>query len=434
MDPWISALIILACLVGSAFFSASETALLRFRAHELEADIREARGPSAFAIRDLVGSTSRLLVTILLANCLVNILGPSVATVLAVNWLGERAGILVSTIVMTTLILVLGEVLPKALAAAHPRLVSHAVALPLYLFHKALWPVHVLFDRIIEPFVKRLAGSASEAPGMTTVEDVLRFAQAASASNPDADSHPDAHPLEIIGSAAGAASMTVMEIMVPRAEIVAFPVETRPAELLEKVMEERYTRVLIFEGSIDKILGIVHLKDLVKLLSSEGGDVTSILKPILRVPGRKPILRLLADMQRNFVHVAVVKDEFGVTLGLVTQEDILEEIVGEIRDEFDREELLTIRELPAGGGYQALGRVKVVDFNRETGWDVPAERGDTLAGLVFNELGRAPRKADVVRVPGYEFTVADTSGTRITQVRVQACSDDPLTRPADPEA
>ena len=423
MDPLTGTLIIVACLAASAFFSGSETALMRVRAPELEADIREARGPSAFAIRDLLGSTSRLLVTILLANSAVNILGPSVATALAVHWFGDRTGIIVSTILMTVLIFVFGEVLPKALAAGHPRRVSHAVALPLYLFHKALWPVHVLFDLIIEPFVRRMAGTAEEGQPMTTVEDVLRLARAASAEH--ADPHPDAHPLEIIGSAAGAANMTVMEIMVPRAEIVAFPVETRPAELLEKVMEERYTRVPIYEGSIDKILGIVHLKDLVALLSSDGVDVTSILKPILRVPGRKPILRLLGDMQRGFVHVAVVKDEFGVTLGLVTQEDILEEIVGEIRDEFDREELLTIRSLP-DGGYQALGRVKVVDFNRETGWEVPAERGDTLAGLVFNLLGRAPRKGDVARVPGYEFSVADISGTRITQVRVSKSSDDPL--------
>ena len=422
MDPLIGALIILVCLVASAFFSGSETALLRVRAHELEADIREARGPSAFAIRDLLGSTSRLLVTILLANCLVNILGPSVATALAVHWFGDQAGIIVSTIVMTVLILVFGEVLPKALAAAHPRRVSHAVALPLYLFHKALWPVHVLFDRIIEPFVRRIAGSDAEVVGMTTVEEVLRVARAASAAM------PDVKPLEIMGSAAGAASMNVKEIMVPRTEIVAFPKEISPADLLEKVMEERYTRVPIYDGSIDRILGVVHLKDLIVLLKSERGEIASILKPVLRVPERKPILRLLADMQRNFVHLAIVKDEFGVTLGLVTQEDILEEIVGEIRDEFDREELLTIRALPEGG-YQALGRVKVVDFNRETGWEVPAARGDTVAGLVWNELGRAPRKGDVVRVPGYEFSVADISGTRITQVRVRECSDDPLTRP-----
>ncbi|MBM4336946.1 MAG: HlyC/CorC family transporter [Deltaproteobacteria bacterium] len=427
MDPLTGALIIVACLLASAFFSGSETALLRMRSHELDADIREARGPSAFAIRDLLRSTSRLLVTILLANSAVNILGPSVATALAVHWLGDQYGIVASTAGMTLLILVFGEVLPKALAAAHPRRISHAVALPLYLFHKALWPVHVIFDGIVDPFVRRVAGAAEEGPPMATVEDVLRLAREASAAQPD--THPDAHPLEIIGSAAGAANMTVMEIMVPRAEIVAFPKEIRPTELIEKVLEERYTRVLIYEGSIDRILGIVHLKDLVQLLSSNGTDLAAILKPILRVPGRKPILRLLADMQRGFVHVAVVKDEFGVTLGMVTQEDILEEIVGEIRDEFDREELLTIRELPEGG-YEALGRVKVVDFNRETGWEVPAERGDTLAGLVFHELGRAPRKGDVVRVPGYEFSIADVSGTRITQVLVREQGDERRARPA----
>ncbi|MFI5317370.1 MAG: hemolysin family protein [Myxococcota bacterium] len=411
MDLVTGLLVILVCLALSAFFSTSETALLRMRAHEIEADIREARGPSAFAIRDLLNSTSRMLVTILLANCLVNILAPSVATALAVRWLGDEKGILVSTFAMTLLILVVGEVLPKAFAAAHPRRVSHAVALPLYLLHKALWPVHAVFDRIIEPFVRLAAGSASEGEKLTTVEDVMRLARAASAAQ------PDAQPLEIMGAAAGAAEMTVKEIMVPRAEIVCFPIDMNPAELLEKVMEERYTRVLIYEGSIDAIIGVVHLKDLVKLQSGGGGDLHQILKPVLRVPERKPILRLLADMQRNFVHMAVVKDEFGVTLGIVTQEDILEEIVGEIRDEFDREELLTIRELP-DGGFQALGRLKVADFNRETDWQVPAERGDTLAGLVFNSLGRAPREGDVVKVPGYEFTVVGISGTRITQVRV----------------
>ena len=153
-------------------------------------------------------------------------------------------------------------------------------------------------------------------------------------------------------------------------------------------------------------------------MRSNGADLQGILKPVLRVPERKLILRLLGDMQRGFVHMAIVKDEFGVTEGLLTQEDILEEIVGEIRDEFDREELLTIRPLP-DGSYQALGRVKVLDFNRETGWQVPAERGDTLSGLLFNLLGRAPRKGDKFDVPGYEISAADVSGTRVTRVRVR---------------
>jgi putative hemolysin len=214
--------------------------------------------------------------------------------------------------------------------------------------------------------------------------------------------------------------MTVEEIMVPRAEILAFPVTTDPAELLERVLEERYTRVPIYDGSIDRVLGVVHLKDLVELVRdrSEERRLADILKPVLRVPGRKPILRLLAEMQQGFVHLAIVKDAFGVTLGLVTQEDILEEIVGEIRDEFDLEELDAVERV-SDDTCRTLGRLKVLDFNRATEWSVPAERGDSMGGLVFNTLGRSPRRGEVVRLPGYEFLVEDVSGSRITRLRVR---------------
>ena len=408
--------IIAACLLASAFFSGSEVALLRLRAHQLESDVEAALGPGALAARDLLRSTSRLLVTILLGNNLVNILSSAVASVLAVQLLGVKNGVLLATGVMTVLILVFCEVLPKAVAAHSPRRIAYAVALPLYLLHQILRPIHILFDRVIEPAVRRISGGP-EGEGAQTAEEVLRLARLARVDQPDGT------PLGIIGAAAGAAEMTVSEIMVSRTEIAAFPIETSPADLLEKVLEEGYTRVPIYEESIDHILGVVHLKDLIKLVRSGGGDLQGIFKTVLRVPERKPILRLLGDMQRAFVHMAIVKDEFGVTEGLVTQEDILEEIVGEIRDEFDRDELLTIRPLP-DGGHQVLGRVKVLDFNRETGWQVPAERGDTLSGLLFNLLGRAPRKGDSVKVPGYELSAADVSGTRVTQVRVSECPEE----------
>ena len=169
--------------------------------------------------------------------------------------------------------------------------------------------------------------------------------------------------------------------------------------------------------------GLLHLKDLIKLVNAGGRDVQSIVKPLLRVPERKPILRLLADMQRSFCHMALVKDEFGVTQGLVTQEDILEEIVGEIRDEFDSEELFTIREL-GDGSYEVLGRVTVLDFNRESGWQVPAERGDTIGGLVFNTLERAPHKDERVALPGYEVVCIDVSGSRIARVQLIRMADE----------
>ena len=409
--------VVIACLALSAFFSGSETALLRLRRHEIEEEVDAQQGPAGLAIRDLLASTSRLLVTILLGNNVANILAASVAAATAVNYLGADLGIAVSTAVMTLLVFVFCEVLPKAFAAHHPRGMAKAVAIPLYMIHVALRPVHLIFDRFVDPMVHRLAGGGSGS-NPNSAEEVLRLAREA-----QRDPEQPGTPLSIIAAAAGAADMVVSDIMVPRTEIVAYSVETKPQELLQELLRERYTRVPIFDDSIDNIIGMIHFKDLVNLVQEEGTDVQGILKRVIRVPERKPILTLLADMQRAFVHLAIVKDEFNVTQGLVTQEDILEELVGEIRDEFDREELSTIRGLP-DGSYEALGRVRVLDFNRETGWEVPSERGDTLAGLVFNQVGHAPRRWQRIDLPGYEITVVDVSGSRISQVRVRSLPSD----------
>ena len=411
MSILVSLAIILGCLAASAFFSGSETALFRLRSHDLEAEGKESAGPADVAVRDLTSSTSRLLITILLGNNVVNILGASVASGLAIHLLGAELGIPVATLVMTLLVLVGCEILPKAVAARHPRGVSRVVGLPLYLFHQILRPVHSLFDRAIEPLVRRVTGGAESDQALGS-EEVLRLAREALDDVEDAGS-----PLAIIGATSNAAEMDVSEIMVPRTEIEAYPTDTPVSELIEKMLEGRYTRVPIYEDSIDHVLGVIHLKDLMKLARANGKELFGILKPVLRVPERKPILRLLTEMQRAFCHVALVKDEFGVTQGLVTQEDILEEIVGEIRDEFDSEELLTTRKL-GDGSYEVLGRVSVLDLNRESGWQVPAEKGDTVGGLMFNTLERAPRRGERVQVPGYELICVDVSGSRITRVRI----------------
>ncbi|MFK7896870.1 MAG: hemolysin family protein [Myxococcota bacterium] len=259
--------------------------------------------------------------------------------------------------------------------------------------------------------VRRVTGGVDSDESLGS-EEVLRLAREALDNADDAGS-----PLAIIGATSNAAEMDVSEIMVPRTEIEAYPTDTPVSELIEKMLEGRYTRVPIYEESIDHVLGVIHLKDLMKLARADGKEIFSILKPVLRVPERKPILRLLTEMQRAFCHVALVKDEFGVTQGLVTQEDILEEIVGEIRDEFDSEELLTIRKL-SSSRYEVLGRIKVLDFNRETGWQVPAEKGDTIGGLIFNTLERAPRQGECVRLAGFTLECTDVSGSRITRVTI----------------
>jgi putative hemolysin len=407
-------LILLVCLVGAAFFAGSETALLRLTAADLDEDAKTPKGPGVLAARELLASVQRLLVTVLLGQNIVNTLGAAVASALAVRYLGDGWGIVAATVIMTVVTFLFGEVMPKAIAASHPKRIAYMVALPLYLLHQLLRPLHILYDRLIDPLIERLAGATDSAPQMSSTEELMRLARGASEATGSAGGD---RPIGIIAAAARAVDMTVADIMVPRTEVVAFSADTAPAELLKAVLEEGYTRVPVYEGSIDRVLGVAHLKDLVELERDAKGDVRRILRPVLQVPERKRILELLTDMQNAFVHFAIVKDEFGVTLGIVTPEDILEELVGEIRDEFDRDELLTIRQV-APGRYQALGRVKVRDFNRQTGWKVPAEPGDTLAGLVFNTLGRTPRRGESIELAGYDIVVTDLARARVTQVQV----------------
>jgi len=314
-----SIIVVVICLALSAFFSSSETALFRVRSHDMEEQIAGSGGPSALAIRELTSSSSRLLVTILLGNNVVNILGASVASALAIQLLGFDLGVPIATAIMTLLVLIFCEILPKAVAARHPLGVAMSVGLPLYIIHQLLRPLHAFVDRVIDPIVRRATGGIDSGGGLSP-EALLRVAREIR------ESEEDGSPLAIMGATSEAADMTVSEIMVPRTEIDAHPVTRHPAELLEAMLASRYTRVPIYQGDIDLVLGIAHLKDVVKLVSAGGSDLREILKPVLRVPERKPILSLLADMQRAFCHMAMVKDEFGVTLGLVTQEDILEEI------------------------------------------------------------------------------------------------------------
>jgi len=406
-----SIIAIVVCIAVSAFFSSSETALFRLRSHEMEEEMQGSSGPAAVAVRELTSSSSRLLVTILLGNNIVNILAASLAAALAVQLMGFDVGVPTSTAIMTVLLLIFAEILPKAVAARHPRGVAISVGLPLYIFHQLLRPVHAVLDRMIDPIVRRATGGVDSSEGLSP-EQVLRFAREVR------DQEGEGSPIAIMGATSEAAEMQVTDIMVPRTEIEAYSLETPPEELLEAMLASRYTRVPVFREDIDDILGIAHLKDLVKFVNTGGADLHTVLKPVLRVPERKPILGLLAQMQSAFCHMALVKDEFGVTQGLVTQEDILEEIVGEIRDEFDSEELFTIRQRN-DESYEVLGRVTVLDFNRESGWQVPAERGDTLGGLMFNTLERAPTKGESVTVPGYVIRCIDVSGSRIARVHIR---------------
>lgn len=411
MDAASELLLILVCLILSAFFSGSETALLRLGKHQIEADIAGTHGLPALAARNLVEHTGKLLVTILLGNNVVNILAAAVASSLAIRLLGEQRGLLVSTIALTVVVLVFCEILPKAVAARSPRRASYAVALPLYVIHKVLRPIHWIFERGIDPLVRAISGGDEEG-GPAGSDELLELARRMTTQAPSAS------PVGILGNTAHAVERTVEEVMTPRTAIFAASRTTSPADLLDLMLAERHTRVPIWEDSIDDVVGLVHFKDLAGLVRGAGSEIDPIIRPVLRVPERKPILELLAEMQREASNLALVKDEFGLTVGLVTQEDVLEELVGELRDEFDAEELEQIRRI-SETSYEVAGEVTVLDFNRVSGWTVDGMEAQSLGGVVFNALGRVPGPGDRVEVQGHAFTVLSCSGTHIHHIRVE---------------
>ena len=415
MDPITSALIIVLCLVLSAAFSGSETALLKLDPADLDEELSERGGPSLAAVRELVRSSSRFLVTILLGNNVVNILAASVASALAVDYLGRDLGLIVSTVVLTLVVLIFAEIIPKAVAARSPHKVAEIAGMPLYLLQIILTPVYWLFTKLVEPLVHRLAGEERES--LSTSEKMFRLARRL-----ETTSHGATSPESLVASAARLSDTQAADVMVPKSKIFSLPLSTPSAIALDEVLANRFTRVPVHRGDIDKLIGIVHLRDLVELNNRGGGDLLSIVKPVIRVPARTNLMELLKTMQTRSIHLCIVKDEFNNTLGLITLEDILEELVGEIRDEFDAEELSVLSRV-TDDCWEADADTLVLDFNRRSGWALEAYKGERIGGLIYNGLGKTPTAGDVLEVGAYRLEAIAFEAGRLVRVRITRASE-----------
>ncbi|WP_372656187.1 hemolysin family protein, partial [Halobacteriovorax sp.] len=320
-----------------------------------------------------------------------------------------------STIAMTLIVLIFSEILPKSIAAKNPGQLGYFVALPLYLIHKVSTPIHFIYERTIDPLVRLIAGKQSETAQASTAEAIMKLAEGLKIRKSDGT------PIPIIGSAAAAASLVAEDILISRAEIFGLEIHVSIKEAEKLLGESRYTRAIVYDESLDSVIGIVHLKDLVRANNSldtqEVKSIEDLIKPVLFVPGKMPILSVLPRMQKGLIHTAIIQDAFGVTKGMLTQEDILEEIVGEIRDEFDTAELKRIKKI-SPTNYQVLGNLSLHDFNKETGWSLPGERGESISELLYIELGRAPKKDDSIVFENYALKVLDMSGKRLARIEI----------------
>ena len=402
-------------LVLSAFFSGSETALTaasRPRMHHLEkSGSRRAR-----MVNRLREQQERLIGTVLLGNNLVNILASALATSLLIGWFGD-AGVAYATVAMTLLVLIFAEVMPKTYAIANADRMALAVAPWLRPLVAALSPVSRAIQQVVRLILRlfrtEITGRTSEAAR----EEELRGAIAL-LSDTDVDARRER---EMLRSILDLADVDVDEIMVHRKSVDMIDAELPPAQILERVVGSPYTRLPLYRDEPDNIIGVLHAKAVLRAMQTHGGNVDAVDVESLAalpwfIPESTSLLRQLQAFRRRREHFAIVVDEYGALMGVVTLEDILEEIVGEIADEHD----VPVAGVRAqrDGSIVVDGTVTIRDLNRQFEWTLPDEEAATIAGLVLHEARVIPEAGQVFEFHGFRFEILRRLRNQVTSLRL----------------
>ncbi|HEX4633833.1 MAG TPA: hemolysin family protein [Gemmatimonadales bacterium] len=416
---------VLGLVLANAFFVAAEFALVASRRTRIDAMIAEgdARARTVkLALQSIDRTISGTQLGITLASLGLGWIGePAIADVLATLF-GTLPGpynviathsvaVAVAFVLITYLHIVLGELAPKGLALIHPEQMSRWLTGPLMAFTMATNPFIWLLRSSANGILRLLgAGRPSERERVHSPEEILMLVEQSGKTGT-----MDPGDARLIEGVFEFSEKNAREVMTPRTDMVALAADQTVDSAADTVAQAGRSRYPVTGESLDDIVGVVHAKDILRALRSGGAQpVSSVARPAFFVPGTREVEDVLADMKRKKVHLAVVLDEFGGTAGLVTMEDLLEEIVGQIYDEYDRSE-----PTPAGAGSVIAGSTPVGDVNDS--YALTLDPGDytTIGGLVFGALGRLPKVGDQVRLPGVTFEVVSMEGRRVGQLRVQ---------------
>jgi Mg2+/Co2+ transporter CorB len=400
---------IFVCLLFSFFFSGSETSLTassraRMTALESAGDLRAA------LVNQLMQKREQLIGAILLGNNLVNIAASAIAASLFLKWFGE-VGLFYATIAMTALVVVFSEVLPKTIAINHPDRVALLIAHPIRLIVALFGPVTIAVEAFVRWFLRLFGLRLDSTDNVLTGHEELRGAvdllhREGSVVKSDRD---------MFGGLLDLQELEVSDVMVHRTSMVAVNADDAPEQIVAQVLDAPYTRIPLWRGTPQNIVGILHVKNLLRALAKVEGDVSKIdigslaLQPWF-VPESRPLPSQLRAFLRRKTHFALV------VMGLVTLEDIIEEIVGDITDEHD---ISVTGVLPQTDGSVSVdGGVPIRDLNRAMDWDLPDEEATTVAGLVIHEARAIPDVGQTFTFHGYRFQVLRKNRNRITTLRV----------------
>ena len=412
MDPnytWqIVSLVILIAL--SSFFSMSETALMslsriRLR-HMVEAEVLGAE-----LVEKLTKDPNRLLGTILIGNSVANIGASAMATVLATNIFGN-SGVGIATGIITVLVLIFGEITPKSIAKQKSEAVALRVARPIEFVVMIFKPLVYIFTAISSLFIRILGGDPNEAKSFITQEELKTMVGVS-----EEEGVLENAEKEMIFNVFEFADLQVKDIMVQRVDIISVDKEASYDEVMDVIKNEQFSRIPVYNQTIDNIIGVLNIKDFATIENlREDFNISKYIRDPFYTFEFKRIVELFKEMKKTRNHIAIVLDEYGGTVGLVTIEDLVEEIVGEIEDEYDEEKnpIEVIKE----NEYLVEGSLRLHDISDLIGINIDSEEFDSVGGLMIEDLGRMPEEQEEVTVNNIRFIAEEIEKNRIKKVRM----------------
>ena len=423
MDTYQNILLLVVLIMLSGFFSASETALTSFRSIHLEKFEDGKNHKKVELLKKWLTNPNEMLTGLLVGNNIVNILASSIATVVTINLLGgtSSSSIAIATIGMTIIILIFGEITPKIIAKNQSVKIAGIVVTIIYYFALILKPI-IKILMMISKFIGRLLGIEIRDEGlMITEEDIISFENVG-----EAESIIEEEEKEMIHSIVGFGETTAKEVMTPRTSMFALEGERTLDEVWDEIIEKGFSRIPVYEDTIDNIIGVLYLKDVLGIIKD--GKTDTPIKNFIRsgyfVPETKSIIEILQEFRSMKVHIALVLDEYGGIVGIVTIEDLIEEITGEIRDEYDTEEEELIHKIDENS-YEVDGMIDIETLDKELAIGLPeSEDYESLGGLIVTEMGRVAVVGDEIMIDNVRLKVLEVDKMRVSKVLIELNAGD----------
>ena len=404
------------CIIFIAILSSSEIAFISLSRIRIR-HLAEKGNKNAKIAQKIQNEHDRLFSAVIFSGNLFTVLATSIGTAIAIGLIGEDIGVIVATVVMTILTVIFGELAPKTFGVSHAEKISLAMARPIELYIKMISPLVWVFNKLSNSIIKLFGGEVQPAPQLFTEEEMKSMIDIC-----EEEGTLEKEETEMLHNVFAFGDKKVTEAMVPRTEMIAISEDAVVSDVLSLVSEEGYSRYPVMKETVDNITGLLYVKDIVRKMAKEEVPATTPIKDFVRdafyIPESKMVTTLLDDMQKNKFQIAVIVDEHGGTAGLITLEDIMEEIVGDLQDEFEAIEAEKEVEILDERTFVVSGSTGLDEINELVNVEIDSEEFHTIGGFLFGLFGHLPKIGEQLRYHELRFLILEMDGKKIEKIKI----------------